>query len=60
MTDHGTCDRCARVKRLTRDGLIVGHVYSLPVSRHAVPTVGAARVKRKCPGSGRLPRKVRP
>jgi len=56
----GTCDACARRKVLRGDGTVPAHYLTLDVSRKATTTVGAARVKRRCPGSGRAPRKERP
>lgn len=53
----GTCDGCGRVRRLTVDGLVPVHYLTLPVSNRAVRTVGAGRVRRRCPGSGRPPRR---
>jgi hypothetical protein len=52
----GTCDGCGRLKRLTSAGLVVGHFFAIAVSRSAVRTVGAGRVRRRCPGSGKPPR----
>jgi len=54
----GTCDGCAGTKRLNGAGLIPLHYLSIPVSARAVPTVGAGRVRRRCPGSGKAPRRV--
>jgi hypothetical protein len=48
----GTCGYCARLKRLTVDGLVPTHYLAIDVSRRAVRTVGAGRVRRRCPGSG--------
>jgi hypothetical protein len=52
----GTCDGCGRLKRLDAHGLVVAHMLSIDVSRRAVRAVGAGRVRRRCPGSGRPPR----
>jgi hypothetical protein len=60
MTTHGLCDACARLKRLRADGTIPLHYLAIPVSRKAVPSVGRGRVRRRCPGSGKLPRRVSP
>jgi hypothetical protein len=56
----GTCAYCARLKRLTVDGLVPVHYLTIDISRRAVRTVGAARVRRRCPGSARPPRKAHP
>jgi hypothetical protein len=53
----GTCDGCGRLKRLDSAGLVVAHMLAIDVRRRAVRTVGAARVRRRCPGSGRPPRR---
>lgn len=58
MTDLGTCSYCARLKKLDHDGLVVAHYIAINVSRSAVRTVGAGRVRRKCSGSGKAPRRV--
>jgi hypothetical protein len=52
----GLCDSCARLTRLSSDGKIPVHYLALPVSNRAIRTVGAGRVRRRCPGSGRPPR----
>jgi hypothetical protein len=52
----GTCDWCGRVKRLDQRGLVVVHMLAIDVSRRAVATVGAGRVRRRCGGSGKPPR----
>jgi hypothetical protein len=57
MSDHGTCSYCARLKRLDGDGLVVAHYLAINVSRSAVRSVGAGRVRRKCGGSGKVPRR---
>jgi hypothetical protein len=56
----GTCDDCAGLKRLRDDGTVPTHYLAIPVSRRAVRTVGAGRVRRRCPGSGKQPRRVEP
>jgi hypothetical protein len=52
----GLCDACARLKRLTTDQLVPVHYLALPVSQRAIHAAGAARVRRRCPGSGKAPR----
>jgi hypothetical protein len=54
----GVCDGCAGLKRLRDDGTIPIHMIGIPVSARAVRTVGAGRVRRRCPGSGKQPRRV--
>jgi hypothetical protein len=54
----GTCDGCAGTKRLRDDGTIPVHYIGIAVSVRAVRSVGAGKVRRKCPGSGRRPRRV--
>jgi hypothetical protein len=54
----GTCDGCAGLKRLRGDGTVAVHYLGIPVSRRAVRTVGAGRVRRVCAGSGRPPREA--
>jgi hypothetical protein len=54
----GTCDHCARRKRLTADGLVPVHYLAIHVSRRAITTVGAGWVRRRCGGSGRPPREA--
>jgi hypothetical protein len=54
----GLCDACARLKRLTTDNLLPTHYLALPVSNRAIHDVGTARVRRRCPGSGKVPRRV--
>jgi hypothetical protein len=55
----GTCQHCGRLKRLRTDGRVAVHYLRIDVSRRAVVTVGAARVHRRCSGSGRPPRPER-
>jgi hypothetical protein len=55
----GLCDACARLRRLTAEGLVPVHYLALPVSNRAIHTVGAARVRGRCPGSGKAPRRQR-
>lgn len=57
MTNLGTCDGCGKVKKLDQAGQVVGHYYAIDVSRRAVTTVGRGRVRRKCSGSGKAPRR---
>jgi hypothetical protein len=54
----GTCDGCAGLKRLRDDGTVPVHYLAIPVSRRAIPAVGAGRVRRRCPGSGWPPREA--
>jgi hypothetical protein len=53
----GTCDACRGMKRLTDQGLVPVHYIGIPVSARAVRSVGAGRVRRRCPGSGKAPRR---
>jgi hypothetical protein len=48
------------MKRLTDQGLVPVHYIGIPVSARAVRSVGAGRVKRRCPGSLKRPRRVEP
>jgi hypothetical protein len=57
---HGHCDYCARTKPLDRHGRIVAHYLTIPVSAKAIRAVGASRVRRRCPGSGKQPRRAEP
>ena len=54
----GTCDGCAGKKALRADGLVPVHMLSIPVSLRAIHAAGAARVRRRCPGSLKRPRRV--
>jgi hypothetical protein len=57
----GTCDRCGGLRALVDgDGgpVVVVHRIGWQVSSRAVRTVGAGAVARRCPGSGRPPRRV--
>jgi hypothetical protein len=54
----GTCDGCAGKKRLRDDGLVPIHMIGIPVSRRAVTSVGKGRVRRRCPGSLKRPRRI--
>ena len=56
----GTCHGCGKLKKLDQAGLVVGHYYAITVSRSAVRSVGAGRVRWKCPGSGKAPRRREP
>ena len=56
----GTCDGCGGLKRLNGAGKIPTHYIAISVSARAVRTVGAGRVRRRCPGSGKAPRRVEP
>jgi hypothetical protein len=55
----GTCDACAKVKKLDAAGHVRGHYFAITVSRSAIRTVGQGRVRRRCPGSGKPPRPPR-
>jgi len=55
MTATGTCDRCARLLPLTPTGKVFAHDTTGPVVRR---TTGKPR--RRCPGSGRPPRRREP
>jgi hypothetical protein len=57
VTEHATCTHCARVRKLDQHGLVVTHYLTIPVSRPALKVVGAGRVRRKCSGSGKAPRR---
>ena len=57
MTDRGICPYCARLRRLDSRGLVITHYLAITVSRSAVRTVGAGRVRRKCGGSGKAPQR---
>jgi hypothetical protein len=56
----GICDGCTGLKQLREDGLIPIHHLSIPVSRRAVRTVGRGKVRRRCPGSEKAPRRREP
>jgi hypothetical protein len=56
----GVCDGCGGTKRLNGAGKIPTHYIGIAVSARAVRTVGAGRVRRRCPGSGQAPRRVEP
>jgi hypothetical protein len=58
MIAVGTYQHCGRHKRLDERGLVVVHMLAIDVSRRAVTAVGAGRVRRRCSGSGRLPRET--
>ncbi len=49
----GTCAYCARQWKLDPRGCLAVHMLRIDVSRRAVRTVGAGRVRCCCPGSGR-------
>jgi hypothetical protein len=53
------CDNCARLKKLTAEGKVPLHYLAMPVSNRAIHSVQerAARVRRRCPGSGQPPRR---
>jgi hypothetical protein len=48
----GTCQHCARTKRLNGEGLVPLHMLSIDVSRRAIRAIGTGRVRRRCPDSG--------
>ncbi len=54
----GICAGCAGLKRLREDGTVPIRYVGIPVSVRAVRTVGAGRVRRRCPGSLKRPRRV--
>jgi hypothetical protein len=54
----GTCNGCGKLKKLDQASHIVGHYYAITVSRSAVRSVGAGKVRRTCPGSGKPPGRV--
>jgi hypothetical protein len=53
----GVCDGCGKLKKLDQAGRVIGHYYAIDVSRRAVTTVGRGRVRRRCGGSGKRPRR---
>ena len=55
MIDHDTCSFCARLRPVTRQGVIALHYLALDVSARVAPVVGRGRVRRRCPGSYRRP-----
>jgi hypothetical protein len=57
VTEHATCDFCRKLRPLTAQGVIGLHYIGLNVSARVVPVVGRGRVKRRCPGSYRRPRR---
>jgi hypothetical protein len=58
----GVCSMCGGARRLVdgRHGgrVVAAHRIGWGVSPAAIPSVGAGAVARRCPGSGRLPRRV--
>lgn len=56
----GVCGGCGKPKKLDQAGNVVGHYYAITVSRSAIHSVGAGRVRRRCPGSGKPPRRREP
>lgn len=54
----GVCDGCAGLKRLRDDGAVPIHMIGIPISAKAIHSVGARRVRRRCPGSGKPPRRA--
>lgn len=53
MTQIATCDYCARTVPLTRAGTTQRHDVTGPVIRARV-----GKRRRRCPGSGRWPRRA--
>ena len=53
MSVVATCKYCMTRQRVRGDGTLPRHFVTLPVSKHAVPTVGAGSVRRRCSGSNR-------
>jgi hypothetical protein len=60
MSSHGLCQSCGRLKRLDEAGTVAFHHLTIPVSAKAIHAAGGRRVRRRCPGSGRPPRRVEP
>jgi hypothetical protein len=56
MSERARCRFCGALVRVTHAGNLASHRYVLTVSRGAIRAVGAARVKRPCPGGGKPPR----
>jgi hypothetical protein len=56
----GYCDGCGRLKQLRADGTVPRHYHAITVSRRVVPLLGRGRVRRRCSGSGRPPRRRAP
>jgi hypothetical protein len=54
----GACDGCGGAKRLRGDGTIPLHYLGIPVSARAIHTVGARRVRRRCPRALKAPRRI--
>jgi hypothetical protein len=54
------CDYCGRLRELDGQGRIVRHRVSIPVSRAAIHSVGRAKVRPVCSGSGKAPRRIEP
>ena len=52
----GVCPACGALRQLTSEHVLVLHHYQIRVSKRAVKAAGGGRVKRRCPGSGQLPR----
>jgi hypothetical protein len=57
---HGLCPSCGALRRLDQAGVLAFHHIAIKVSRRAVKTVGAGKVNRRCPGSGKPPRRGEP
>jgi hypothetical protein len=49
------CPSCDKLRTVRGDGTLASHKVSIPVSRTAVPSVGAGTVRRTCPGSNQPP-----
>jgi len=56
----GTCPHCARTKRLDRRGLVPTHYLTLIVNTRPLPFLAPGRVRRRCSGSGKPPRRRQP
>jgi hypothetical protein len=55
----GICDACAKLKRLDQAGALVLHHVTIRVSAKAIRPAPTDRVRRRCPGSGKPPRRGR-
>ncbi len=56
MTEHAVCDYCARLRKVDPTGRIARHFTRIPERVRA--TSRTRQVRRQCPGSGRLSRRV--
>lgn len=52
----GACPACSKRRKLTRDGKLPAHGFTIPVSARAVRVVGGGSVTRPCPGAGEDPK----